>query len=363
MGIGLLLGISDVLDGLREALVLEGLVGAEGSVHTGGSSLEHHISVVAVLGHLGTDSTELGSSGSSDRTNLVVGEVVECLVLGSSLGRELGATLLGLLADVGHLVVKAVHGLLEVLASLLGVLLDLGSVGSDVLVGLLDLGVGRRSESREGTLLVLHSKLQVVGSLALVLAHDLAGLVGTGNRGLVALVSELSMSGKLALNTTHVAIKRVLGSLGIDGHLGKELLLHRGTSGLIEGEIASHVSTDGGDISTTASGLLGDLFLNLVEVLEQTHAPVGGVGDNHASLLDIHRLNESGVTDVEPRPNELIGLLGDKDGFRLGIAVGSDVHHRAADSQGRKEDKGNTSTGILRLHILNSQPTPPNLRP
>merc|ERR1711881_109412 len=178
MGIGLLLGISDVLDGLREALVLEGLVGAEGSIHAGGCSLEHHVSVVAVLGHLGTDSTELGSSGSSDRTNLVVGEVAECLILSSSLSRELGATLLCLLTNIGHLVVKAVHGLLEVLASLLGVLLDLGSVGSDVLVGLLDLGVGRRSKSREGTLLVLHSKLQVVGSLTLVLAHDLAGPAG-----------------------------------------------------------------------------------------------------------------------------------------------------------------------------------------
>merc|ERR1712054_551733 len=267
-GIGLLLGISDVLDGLRERLVLE-----------------------------------------------------------SSLGSQLGATLLCLLGDIGHLVVKAVHGLLEVLAGLLGVLLDLGSVGSDVLVGLLDLGVGGRSESRESTLLVLHSKLQVVGSLALVLTHDLAGLVGTGNRGLVTLVGELSMSSKLALNTTHVAVKRVLGSLGIDGHLGKELLLHRGTSGLIEGEIASHVSTDGSDVSTSASGLLGDLFLNLVEVLEKAHAPVGGVGDNHASLLDIHRLNGPGVTDVEPRPNELVRFLGDQDGFRLGIAVGSDVHH------------------------------------
>merc|ERR1711881_23746 len=150
-GIGLLLGISDVLDGLREALVLEGLVGAEGSVHTGGSSLEHHVGVVAVLGHASTNLAELGRSGRSDGTDLVARKVAERLVLGSCLGSELGATLLGLLVHVGHLVVKASHGLLEVLAGLLGVLTDLGSVGSDVAVGLLDLGVGGRSESGEST--------------------------------------------------------------------------------------------------------------------------------------------------------------------------------------------------------------------
>merc|ERR1711881_202596 len=142
-GSGLLLGIGDVLDGLREALVLEGLLGAEGSVHTGGGSLEHHVGVVAVLGHASTNLAELSRSGRSDGTDLVVREVAESLVLGSCLGSELGATLLGLLVDVGHLVVKASHGLLEVLAGLLGVLTDLGSVGSDVLVGLLYLGVGR----------------------------------------------------------------------------------------------------------------------------------------------------------------------------------------------------------------------------
>merc|ERR1711959_884612 len=137
-GISLLLGIGDVLDSLGETLVLEGLVGAEGSIHTGRSSLELHVSVVAVLGHLGTDLTELSSSGGSDGADLVVRHVAESL----SLGGELGATLLGLLRYVGHLVVKTVHGLLEVLAGLLGVLLDLRSVGSDVLVGLLDLRVG-----------------------------------------------------------------------------------------------------------------------------------------------------------------------------------------------------------------------------
>merc|ERR1711924_554443 len=145
-----------------------GFVGGEGGVHTGGSSLEGHVSVVTVLGHLGADGTELSGSGGSDGTNLVVRHVAESLVLGGSLGSELGATLLGLLRDVGHLVVETVHGLLEVLAGLLGVLLDLGSVGSDVL-GLLDLRVGGGRERGKSALLVEHSKLKVGTSLALIL--------------------------------------------------------------------------------------------------------------------------------------------------------------------------------------------------
>merc|ERR1719428_1923741 len=134
-GSGLLLGIRDVLHGLSETTVLEGLLGAQGGVHAGGGSLKHHVGVVAILGHASTDLAELGSSGGSDGTDLVVREVAERLVLGSSLGSELGATLLGLLVDVRHLLVEAAHGLLEVLAGLLGVLTDLRSVGSDVLVG------------------------------------------------------------------------------------------------------------------------------------------------------------------------------------------------------------------------------------
>merc|ERR1711959_469466 len=342
-GISLLLGIGDVLDSLGETLVLEGLVGAEGSIHTGRSSLELHVSVVAVLGHLGADLTELSSSGGSDGADLVVRHVAESLVLGGSLGRELGATLLGLLRYVGHLVVKTDHGLLEVLAGLLGVLLDLRSVGSDVLVGLLDLRVGGRRERGESTLLVEHGKLKVAGSLTL-------GLARAGNGGLVTLVLELSMGGELALDTTHVAVEGVLSGLGVDRHLGEERLLHRGTGSLVKRKVASHVGADGGNVRTATSRLLSDLLLDFREVLEQTHAPVGGVGDKHASLLDIHRLNGPWVTNVESSPN--VFIFGGQDNFRLGFAVGSDVHHRAANSQGRKENKGNTSTGILRLHFL-----------
>merc|ERR1712216_1040262 len=305
-GISLLLRVSDVLHSLGETLVLEGLVGGEGGVHAGGSSLEGHVSVVT---------------------------------------------------DVGHLVVETVHGLLEVLAGLLGVLLDLGSVGSDVLVGLLDLRVGGGRERGKSALLVEHSKLKVGTSLALILAHDLASLARAGNGALVTLVGELSLGGELALDTTHVAVEGVLGGLGVDRHLGEERLLHGGTGSLVKRKVASHVGADGGNVRTATSRLLSDLLLDFREVLEQTHAPVGGVGDKHASLLDIHRLNGPWVTNVKSSPNVLI--FGGQDNFRLGFAVGSDVHHRAANSQGRKENKGNTSTGILRLHFLYHSDTPP----
>merc|ERR1712178_586583 len=303
-GSGLLLGIGDVLDSLREALVLEGLLGAEGSVHTRGGSLKHHVGVVAVLGHASTNLAELGRSGRSDGTDLVVREVAEGLVLGSSLGSELGATLLGLLPD-------------------------LGSIGSDVAVGLLDLSVGGRSESGKSTLLVEHGNLEAASSGALVLTHDLTGLARATDGGAVALVSELSLSSKLGLDTTHVAVQGSLSTTSIHRHLGEKLLLHGGACRLVVGEVASHVGADSGDVSTTASRLLGDLLLDLVEVLEKAHAAIWRVRHDHASLLHINRLDGAGATDVVPRANEFVGPGGVAAGCQhsLGITICRDVHH------------------------------------
>merc|ERR1712178_267369 len=303
-GSGLLLGIGDVLDSLREALVLEGLLGAEGSVHTRGGSLKHHVGVVAVLGHASTNLAELGRSGRSDGTDLVVREVAEGLVLGSSLGSELGATLLGLLPD-------------------------LGSIGSDVAVGLLDLSVGGRSESGKSTLLVEHGNLEAASSGALVLTHDLTGLARATDGGAVALVSELSLSSKLGLDTTHVAVQGSLSTTSIHRHLGEKLLLHGGASRLVVGEVASHVGADSGDVSTTASRLLGNLLLDLVEVLEKAHAAIWRVRHDHASLLHINRLDGAGATDVVPRANEFVGPGGVAAGCQhsLGITICRDVHH------------------------------------
>merc|ERR1712178_619479 len=312
-GSGLLLGIGDILDSLREALVLEGLLGAEDSIHTRGGSLKHHVGVVAVLGHASTNLAELGRSGRSDGTDLVVREVAEGLVLGSSLGSELGATLLGLLLHVG----------------LLGVLADLGSIGSDVAVGLLDLSVGGRSESGKSTLLVEHGNLEAASSGALVLTHDLTGLARATDGGAVALVSELSLSSKLGLDTTHVAVQGSLSTTSIHRHLGEKLLLHGGASRLVVGEVASHVGADSGDVSTTASRLLGDLLLDLVEVLEKAHAAIWRVRHDHASLLHINRLDGAGATDVVPRANEFVGPGGVAAGCQhsLGITICRDVHH------------------------------------
>merc|ERR1711988_730978 len=328
-GSGLLLGIGDVLDSLREALVLEGLLGAEGGIHAGGGSLEHHVGVVTVLGHASTNLAELGRSGRSDGTDLVVREVAESLVLGSCLGSELGATLLSLLGNIGHLVVEASHGLLEVLASLLGVLTDLGSIRSDVRVGLLDLGIGGRSEGGEGTLLVKHSDLKAAGSSTLVLAHDLTSLGRATNGSLVTLVLELSGGSKLGLDTTHVTVQGLLGAAGIDSHLGEQSLLHGGTSSLVVCKVASHVGADGGNVRTAASRLLSNLLLDLVEVLEKAHAPIGRVGDDHASLLHVNRLNGTGTTNVVARANELVGTGGVAASCQhsLGITVCRDVHH------------------------------------
>merc|ERR1712036_168755 len=349
-GSGLLLGIRDVLHGLSETTVLEGLLGAQGGVHAGGGSLKHHVGVVAILGHASTDLAELGSSGGSDGTDLVVREVAERLVLGGSLGSELGAALLGLLVHVRHLLVEAAHGLLEVLAGLLGVLTDLGSVGSDVLVGLLDLRVGGGSKSRKSALLVEHRDLKAASSSTLVLAHDLTSLAGTADGGAVALVGELSLGSELSLHTTHVAVERLLGTPGVDGHLGEQLLLHRGTGGLVVCEVARHVGTDRRNVGTTAGRLLRDLLLDLVEVLEKAHTPIRGVCHDHASLLDIHRLDGSWTTDVVSRSNVTIVLNQNRLGF--GVTVCCDVHHRAADCQSRQERKGDTCTRTLRVHSL-----------
>merc|ERR1712054_50720 len=106
--LGLLLGSSDVTLGLSETLVLESLLGVEGSSELLGGVLEGHVDGVTVLGHLGVDIVELGSSGGNEGLHLVVCPGTGGLVLLSDL-----------LVPVGH-------GVLEVLASLLGVLLDLG---------------------------------------------------------------------------------------------------------------------------------------------------------------------------------------------------------------------------------------------
>merc|ERR1711881_431778 len=181
--VGLGLGSLDVGNGLPEALVLEGLVGLEGSTEAGGLLEEGIVSVHAVLGHLVAHALELGGSGRNNRTDPVVGVAAELGVLGIGLGNQLGALLQGIGRNVGHLVVESVHGLVEGLAGSLGVGSDVRGVGSDVLVGPLDLGVGHLREGGKVALLGQHSKLECLGSLTLVTAHDPAGRGGAGHGG------------------------------------------------------------------------------------------------------------------------------------------------------------------------------------
>jgi hypothetical protein len=204
-----------------------------------------------------------------------------------------------LLGDIRHLVVKTVHGLLEVLAGLLGVLLDLSSIGSNVLVGLVDLGVGGRSQSGQSTLLCGHGKLELLRGVSLVLAHDLTSLAGTGNGALVTLVLTLSEACELSLHHTHVTVQIVLGLLGIDGHLGEERLLHLGASGLVVSKVLCHLGANRSDVSLAPSDLLSNLLLNLVEEGKEALAAVGGVRHDEPSLLDIHRFDGRGVQPIK----------------------------------------------------------------
>merc|ERR1712022_57872 len=75
--LGLGLGSGDVLHGLSETLVVESLEGVQGGSHLGRGSLKGEVSVVTVLGHLLTDTAELGSGGSHDDLHLVVGPLAD----------------------------------------------------------------------------------------------------------------------------------------------------------------------------------------------------------------------------------------------------------------------------------------------
>merc|ERR1712054_207387 len=297
--VSLLFRGSNVGNGLGKTAVLERLVGVQGSIHTSRGMLERHISMGTIAGHSGTDLAELSRSLGTDLLDLVVGILAETLVLCDSLGRQLGTTLLSLLGHIGHFLVETVHGFLEVLASLLGVFLDLRSIGCNVLVGLLDLRIGSRSKSSESTLLGRDGELELLSSMSLVLTHDFAGLGRASNGGPVALVLALRKPSELSLDDTHVAIEVILGLLGVDSHLGQELLFHLGTSSLVVCEVLSHLGANSGDIGLAPSNFLGNLPLDLVEEGKQALAAIGGVRHNQTRLLDVHRLDGPGVVVVK----------------------------------------------------------------
>merc|ERR1712178_184549 len=104
--------------------------------------------MVTVSSHLFAHTVELSSGLLDDDLELVVSPLADVLVLGLELDSELGATLLGLLASVGSLLVELVHSSLEGITSSLGRCLDLCSVLGDVLVGGLDASIHGVTEGR-----------------------------------------------------------------------------------------------------------------------------------------------------------------------------------------------------------------------
>merc|ERR1711998_715082 len=112
-GLGLGLSRGDVLDRLGELRVTQSLLGVERGGHAGGGRLEEGIGMRTVSGHLGANATEVCSSRGNDDLELVVSPLADSLILGCELGTEFGATLLGLLAGVGSLLIEDVHSLLK----------------------------------------------------------------------------------------------------------------------------------------------------------------------------------------------------------------------------------------------------------
>merc|ERR1712118_33065 len=101
------------------------------------------------------------------------------------------------------------------------------------------------------------------------------GLARATDGGAVALVSELSLSSKLGLDTTHVAVQGSLSTTSIHRHLGEKLLLHGGASRLVVGEVASHVGADSGDVRRRPADSLAICFSTLLRYLRRRMRPSG----------------------------------------------------------------------------------------
>merc|ERR1711871_1163933 len=349
--VSLLLCLSDVSHGLGETLILQCSLRGECGVHAGGGVSELSVSVSAVVGHGLACCSELGGNLSSHCLDLVVSIGTELLVLSSSLCSELGAALLGLLLHVCHLVVESIHGVVEVLASLLCVLLDLSRILSNVLVGLLDLGVGLSSKGSEGALLSSGGSLQVASSLLLVPLHDLASPLEASVVLPPALVLEGSGISELLLGLTHSSSKIVLSNLRVDSHLGEQHGLHLLAGLDVELHVLSHACADSFDVLLAGLDLLGNVCLDLLEESEQALTTlgallerVGGLGVQETCLHHIEGIDGIRIMDALPRADVLLGCENDLS------TVGRDVHHAAAHSQtAEKRESDAGGAGGLRL--------------
>merc|ERR1712054_7200 len=129
---------------------------------------------------------------------------------------------MGLVVNVAHLVVKAAHSLVKIPAGLLRVLLNLSGVRSNVLVGLLDLGIGCLVQGSKRSLMLQNSLSKSLGGMSLVLAHDLTSFFGASNGGSVAAIFLGSLLCKSVLGPAHLLVKSIFSRFGVDCHLGKE---------------------------------------------------------------------------------------------------------------------------------------------
>merc|ERR1712057_141951 len=166
--VSLLAGGGDIGNGLGVPVVLKSLGGVQGSRETCGGVLHGHVDLMTLLGHGHVHTVELGSCGGHKCGDLVVSPGALSLILSTELSAELALRLLGGALEAVHLVVPVTHGLLEVLLGLLGVLLDLCRVGCDVLVHLVDAGVGSVGPRLSGALPSGDGQSKVAGSLAAI---------------------------------------------------------------------------------------------------------------------------------------------------------------------------------------------------
>merc|ERR1719478_502416 len=305
--VGLLAGGGDIGNGLGVPVVLKGTGGVQGSRETCGGVL---------LGHGHVHTVELGSCGGHKCGDLVVSPGALSLILSTELSAELALRLLGGALEAVHLVVPVTHGLLEVLLGLLGVLLDLCRVGCDVLVHLVDAGVGSGGPRGGGALPSGDGQTKVAGSLAAIALDHGDRLPVTLHGCPPTTVSEASLLGELLLGAAHGSVEVVTASLGVDSHLVEHVPLELGTRGGVESEVTRHLGTHGSDIGTTVGELRCDPPLNTVEVVHQTHAPGWGLGVDLAGLEDICGVDTgAGIMSL----NDLLDVLL--------CPVGGDVHH------------------------------------
>merc|ERR1712225_66641 len=314
--VSLLAGGGDIGNGLGVPVVLKSLGGVQGSRETCGGVLHGHVDLMTLLGHGHVHTVELGSCGGHKCGDLVVSPGALSLILSTELSAELALRLLGGALEAVHLVVPVTHGLLEVLLGLLGVLLDLCRVGCDVLVHLVDAGVGSGGPRGGGALPSGDGQTKVAGSLAAIALDHGDGLPVALHGCPPATVRKASLLGELLLGVAHGRVEVVTASLGVDSHLVQHVPLELGASGGVESKVTCHLGTDGCDIGTTVGELGTDPPLNTVEVVHQTHAPGWGLSVDLSGLEDIRRVD--GSPGIMPSDDLLDVLL---------CPVGGDVHH------------------------------------